>query len=279
MNHEIVPPRPFGRRELLLGSGFLVAGLATEAVFPRPIRALEENREKEEKTFSSVGVRRGDSIYSLCRFYGILEPEVAGNMTAIVKRNHLENPDVILPGKSLYLPISSDIADLPFKRFAFQFEGNSYASSVSMTNSRKAFEEQSNNHVLYIPDWPNVFWGHSAEVGEKTDNYPFHQLLRQLFKDPWKINVWLSRTVGGEKGTWVNCQVNKDEVQYIKGETNNDDSGRKLWGLPFNSKKIMFCTCATEMGKHDRLIAMATLHFEDAKDPPLYGLNIPVSEK
>jgi len=263
------PPELYTRREFLIKSVLTAAGLVAGAVFPGLVKALEENREEE--TFSSVLVREGDSIYSLCRFYGLPESEIAKNVTTITKRNHLENPDLIFPGR-LYLPLSSDVTDFPFKRLALQFEGDKYAGLVSMTNSAEAYGKSSSNLVAHISAWPYVFWGHSQNMGEGAETYPFGRLLRQLLKDPQKVNIWFSRSFGGEKGTWIHCRANKDEVQYITGETNNNDLGRRLWRLPFNSRKIMFCTCATEFGKYDRLTAMATLHFDDYKDPPLYGL-------
>lgn len=277
MNHEIVPPGIYGtsRRKFLGGLGLLAARVALDLTLPSSVKAQET--EKEE--YSPVLVRKDDGVFSICRFYGMSDQETAKSMADIAKKNHLKDINKIQPDKLLYLPLSAEEASFPFRRFAFQIEGSEFASSVSMTNDSKLFQEVNDNQILYVPDWPYVFWGHSAEIGVPQDCYSFQILLRKLLVSPEKVKIWLSRSITGDLGTWVRCRVDKDEVEYITGAINNGDLGGKLRKLPYNSQKIMFCTCATEMGKYDRLIAMATLHFADAKDPPLYGLNTPVSEK
>lgn len=270
MNPEIIPPGMYStnRRKFLGGLGLLAARVALDLTLPSSVKAQET--EKEE--YSPVLTRKDDGVFSICRFYGMSDQETAKGMANIAKKNHLKDVNIILPDRLLYLPLSAEEANFPFRRFAFQIEGSEFASSVSMTNNSKLFQEVSDNQILYVPDWPYVFWGHSAEIGVPQDCYSFQALLRKLLVSPERVKIWLSRSIAGDPGTWVRCQVNKSEVEYVTGAANNDDLGKRLRQLPYNSKKIMFCTCATEMGKYDRLVALATIDYGDLRNTPIPGL-------
>jgi hypothetical protein len=248
------------RREFLRVFGLATIGFVSETVFPRKVRALET-----DKRYSPVVVRKGDSIYSLCRFYGLSEIEIAKNIGAITRRNQLKSPNLIVPGK-IELPISEDIVNFPFKRMALQFERDRYVGLVSMTNSREAYADANTNSVMYTPDWPYTFWGHSLNA-----NLPFHRLLRQLLDDPQKVNIWLSRSFAGEIGSWIRCRGKEEGAQYITGE-NDIKVAKIMWKLPFNSHNLLLGTCATEFKKQDRLVAFVTPEYNNHADPPVYGL-------
>lgn len=215
------------RRNLLKLAGVSLLRPGVEAV--RPIAQLF-SPERLSK-WNSVIIRPGDTLWSICNFYGI-----SCRQTEVVKLNKITDPDKIYEGQTLWLPVGINYLQTPFSKFFLQ--GEEPHNYFLFTADHNGFLTYNEKMILYEGiDFPYVLTGHSSPDSSSAEDFPFHTLLRRLLSDRnLELKFWLERSNGNG---YVEGVLKGQRVGY-----SSDYKDKEI--KQANSRNLILRTCAVE---------------------------------
>jgi len=185
--------------------------------------------ESKEKP-APIVIHAGDTLSTLANFYGFTQQEIY-NLNP-----QLTDPNYLKTGDHLFFPPTLDL-DLPLKKFSLDF----FYRDISPLEMR---DYQSG--VWMDPNFPYVVFGHSSP---KAETGPF-DCLRQVALGQ---KVFLSRTLAGEAGHWIETTVS----QIITVQTTAEETPLLLTA---NSRQILLVTCiANTANPQDRPILVCPI--------------------
>lgn len=185
--------------------------------------------EKKETASSLVGVKEGDNLSSICRFYGV-------NMQDVLKLNPeiAEHPNVINAGSRIRLPISEKMAKGPLKRIEVPGKITAFIQWIEKPEDWGGLEFSSP-----VPVWQEGYEynisGHST-LGEDEKVQPADfSCLRELDKGD---KVYFQRAT--EEESWLEGEV---VGKPFKTKTKIEELGVMSSA---NSRVMLLRTCAVE---------------------------------